>query len=358
MVDRRRELTTFAVIALVLLRLIVGWHFFREGTKKLEYKPHSGQMGLDFSSVDFLGQAKGPMAPMYKSVLPFDHKWQELLAVAKQMVPLTEADLASQSEWQAGYEKRRKAAEEKKEPVTLEIPPTAPYRDWELKVIEDWRGTLAGVTSVPGMKEEQKAKASEAFARRAKQLDDYLAGESDAIEEYQHELWRLKQWRETPEAGGVPFEQQRITTKAAEIGKTPAPWVSQVAAFEKEYFDELRGVLTPEQRANPATTQAFDAAVNGPQAKWLYVIDIAVTILTVGVGICLLLGFFTRTAALAGALFLLSVIASQPPWLTDTVPTMPQVIEFASLLVLAGTRAGRWAGLDFFTWWLFGRRDV
>jgi uncharacterized membrane protein YphA (DoxX/SURF4 family) len=47
----------------------------------------------------------------------------------------------------------------------------------------------------------------------------------------------------------------------------------------------------------------------------------AVTVLTIGVGICLLAGFFTRLAAVAGALFLLSVIASQPPWVTGAADT-------------------------------------
>ena len=35
-------------------------------------------------------------------------------------------------------------------------------------------------------------------------------------------------------------------------------------------------------------------------------------------------GFFTRLASIVGALFLLGVILSQPPWLADAVPTMPQ----------------------------------
>jgi hypothetical protein len=53
---------------------------------------------------------------------------------------------------------------------------------------------------------------------------------------------------------------------------------------------------------------------------------------------------------------LLGVILSQPPWLAESAPTMEQVIEFSALLVLAGTGAGRWAGLDFFTYSLFNRR--
>jgi uncharacterized membrane protein YphA (DoxX/SURF4 family) len=63
----------------------------------------------------------------------------------------------------------------------------------------------------------------------------------------------------------------------------------------------------------------------------------------------------TRIAAVVGALFLLGVILSQPPWLSDTAPTMFQIIEFVALLVLAGTGAGRWAGLDYFTYVLFHR---
>ena len=53
-----------------------------------------------------------------------------------------------------------------------------------------------------------------------------------------------------------------------------------------------------------------------------------VTILTIGVGVCLLLGFFTRLASLAGALFLLGVIATQPPWVADAAPTINQIIEW------------------------------
>ena len=101
----------------------------------------------------------------------------------------------------------------------------------------------------------------------------------------------------------------------------------------------------------------MDEAQTSPQQKWLRSINMIVTVLSVGVGICLLLGFFTRLAALVGALFLLAVIATQPPWVPDAAPTIMQGIELAALLVLAGTRAGRWLGLDFFTYALFGHRE-
>jgi uncharacterized membrane protein YphA (DoxX/SURF4 family) len=80
-----------------------------------------------------------------------------------------------------------------------------------------------------------------------------------------------------------------------------------------------------------------------------------VIVLTIGVGSCLLLGFFTRLASLAGALFLSAVIASQPPWVPGAESTIYQTVEFAGLLVLAGTGAGRWLGLDYFSYALFNR---
>jgi uncharacterized membrane protein YphA (DoxX/SURF4 family) len=184
---------------------------------------------------------------------------------------------------------------------------------------------------------------------------DYLAVNSEAIAEYRHELWRLANWRNAPESGAVPFVNERITTKASETVKTPAPWVAQIHLFDTQLRDDLRSLLTAEQRDAAATTSAVHTAVSDSRQGRLHLINLVVTILTIGVGICLLLGFLTRFASIVGALFLLGVILSQPPWLADAAPTMPQAIEFTALLVLAGVGAGRWAGLDYFTYALFNR---
>jgi uncharacterized membrane protein YphA (DoxX/SURF4 family) len=118
----------------------------------------------------------------------------------------------------------------------------------------------------------------------------------------------------------------------------------------------LDAVLTKEQRAEAITTAAVEDALSDPRQSRLNTINVVVTILTIGVGVCLLLGIFTRLASTVGALFLLGVILSQPPWLPDSIDTMPNIIEFAALLVLAGTAAGRWFGLDYLTYKLFSRR--
>jgi hypothetical protein len=57
------------------------------------------------------------------------------------------------------------------------------------------------------------------------------------------------------------------------------------------------------------------------------------------------------------AIFLGSVIASQPPWVAGALTTVfnYQAVEFVALLVLASSRVGRWGGLDFFIHHLFLR---
>jgi uncharacterized membrane protein YphA (DoxX/SURF4 family) len=324
MIDRRRYLSGFAVLALVLLRLVIGWHFFREGTQKVVYEPHSGQLRMTFSADGFLANAKGPLAGWYRSHVPDDHGWRHLLATPRQNAP-------------------------GKDDIS-------PYGQWAERIEADWRNVVDSVKALPALSDEQKLRADEILEKWHKALTDYLKAESQAITEYRHELWRLANWRKSPESGALPFVNERIATKETESAKTPATWVSQVQQFDAELRNDLRGLLTQEQQKLALTTAGMDDALRDRREHRLEFTNIFVAILTITVGVCLLLGFFTRTASILGAVFLLGVILAQPPWLPDTAETMPQVIEFTALLVLAGTGAGRWAGLDFFTYALFNRK--
>jgi uncharacterized membrane protein YphA (DoxX/SURF4 family) len=73
------------------------------------------------------------------------------------------------------------------------------------------------------------------------------------------------------------------------------------------------------------------------------------------IGGCLLVGLFTRTACVLGALFLLTVFLSQPA--LPLLPATPEqeihyqlifktLIEMMALLTLATTLSGRWVGVD------------
>jgi uncharacterized membrane protein YphA (DoxX/SURF4 family) len=354
--DHRRHLGTAAVLALVLLRLVVGWHFFSEGLTKLDYDRTTGSYRIDFSAEPFLAQAKGPLAGLYHAQVSDLHDWPQLLAVPRENRPHSDEENAKRAEWAADYQRQRAEAEKAKKPVPIEFPPHAPYYDWARRIVDDWKAVLADVTAIPGITEEQGRKAAEAFDLRRQQLANYLAEEEGALVDYQNELARLERWRATPEADGVPFQKDRITKKAAETAAMARPWVNQVAEFEQNYLTDLRHLLTTAQQAEATTHAAMDSALESTQSKRLGWINLSATILTLGVGICLLAGLFTRTAAIVGALFLLSVILSQPPWVSDAQSTIYQTIELVSLLVLAATAAGRWLGLDYITYALFGRK--
>jgi uncharacterized membrane protein YphA (DoxX/SURF4 family) len=355
--DSRRYLSTFAVLSLVLLRLVIGWHFWIEGTKKVEYDRHDNKLRLapTFSAESFLADAKGPLAKLYHAQAPDKHGLRELLAVPRQNVPPTEEELAEQSKWQAEDTRRRAEAEKAGEAAPGEFLASAPYHDWATRIADDWRAVRDDVKAISGLSNDQIAQADVVYNTKTQELADYLAGESEAITEYQHELWRLHNWRTAPEASGLPFFDERIATKTAETTAPPGAWANQVRELEASLLDDFRHILTTEQRDEALTAAAMDEALTDSRHDTLRIVNIAVTAVTIGVGVCLLLGFFTRLASIVGAIFLASVIASQPPWLAGSATTMPHCIEFAALLVLAGTGAGRWAGLDYFTYALFHR---
>ncbi|MCH8840834.1 MAG: PQQ-binding-like beta-propeller repeat protein, partial [Planctomycetes bacterium] len=230
----------------------------------------------------------------------------------------------------------------------VEIPEFVPYATWIEQIDAERRAMLKRFTDIRGLTEEQRSQAAQAFERRVRQLADYLAGESLDIQAYQHELWRLENLREIAGTKEVPYQQRRVAQKLAETDRTPLKWVAMVRQYDQEFANELHGLLTEEQSASTVGGQAL-AALTDPKQTQLRWMNLAVTGLTIGVGCCLLLGLFTRLASVAGALFLLSVMATQPPWVAgaNTMFFYYQLVEFAAFVFLAAVSAGRVAGLDF-----------
>ncbi|HEX5472150.1 MAG TPA: DoxX family protein, partial [Lacipirellulaceae bacterium] len=211
------------------------------------------------------------------------------------------------------------------------------------------------VKAIAGFTDAQKQQVDKVLHNKLGELSDFLESKTDDIAAYRHEMWRLQNWRDAPEAAELPFYKERIATKASETTGQVNSWEAQVQTLDDSYAADLKHILTPEQRNQPAAASAVQQATTDPHQVRLNTLNVVVTIVTIGVGVCLLLGLFTRIAAIVGAIFLFGVIASQPFWLADALPTMPQCIELTALLVLAATGAGRWFGLDYFTYSLFNR---
>lgn len=356
-IDRRRILGGFAVFSLVLLRLVIGWHFLGEGLEKVEYDRHDGELHLAFSAdTELLNLAKGPLAPLYLAHTPSNHEWRALLASPRENVPKTPEQIAEQTKWVREYSQRQKEAKAKGTAAPVEFVPGTATHDWATKVAEDWRAATGKFKAIAGLTADQLKAADAALERRLGELEDFVLGAEQEVAEFRHEVWRLANWKASPEAGGVPFYTQRIATKNGENTSKIGPWREEVKTIEEGLGQDFDAILTSEQKIQAGTLAAADEALADVNQHKLNFINMAATVVTIGVGFCLIFGLFTRLAAIVGALFLFGVIASQPFWVTGTAPTINQCVELAALLVLAGTGAGHWAGMDGCFSALFGRR--
>jgi uncharacterized membrane protein YphA (DoxX/SURF4 family) len=321
-----RQLSTALALALVALRFCAGLHFYSEGTKKLAYNSGARELRVQFSAEGFLKQAVGPLAGFFQGFVPGFYDWQSLLSTPRSA--LAEGLPTAAGEQSAGDR--------------------PPYAAWMEQVAAGFQRQQAAFARLSGVTEDQVARSKERLEFRLQQMRDYLAGESSAIAEFQHELWRLAEWEAAPEAAGLPFQEERIAEKRAELSAQPLSWVRQVEGIQRGLQDDLRGLVTPEQDAKSNLAAQVSRATADPRQVSLERMNKFITAAITGIGVCLMLGLLTRLAALGGAAFLLMVMATQPPWVEGAVTTMffYQLVEVAALAVLAVAGAGQWAGID------------
>jgi uncharacterized membrane protein YphA (DoxX/SURF4 family) len=322
--------------------------------KKFEYDQSRGEWKLVFSAEGFLSGAKGPLAHLYQGQLPSVHNWRDAIANPKQ---LSSEESAQLNAWVSSYVKRRQGELQQGKVNPPQYVEFSPADAWGKNILDDWKALAEKFVAVKDLSDEQRKQAEEVYKRYELHLADFLAEESLAIEAYQHELWRLQQAQSEPGSREVPFEIARVADLDTRLSSTPRAWVAEVQSMDEGLADALFAILTPEQRSS-ATGGRVLKILKNPETRNLEKMNWTVSLVVTGVGVCLLLGLFTRAAAVVGALFLLSVMLSQPPWVAgaNTMFFYYQLVEFAALLFLAAVGAGRWAGLDFIIQGLWARR--
>jgi hypothetical protein len=311
--------------------LTIGWHFFREG---LEHASNP-----NWTSDGFFRGAQGPLAPFYHALIPdYEfHHWDAYL-----LSPRPDTLVAA-------VDQKADAAPAKAE---------KPYQEWLTEVKHDWDALLERLS--PRLNADQKEKAKKIVAARQAQLAEFLADYEGDIRTYRHEMYRLQQLRSAPGALDVPYERARIVSRSANptgergvtivIDSSPAVWQSGARAIEQDLKSDLSNLLDPKDSSAVVSAEEPVWWETWMQQGAFYFGKYGV----LAVGVLLILGLFTGLASWAGALFLLSVIMTQPPWLPQTIPTYNFAVEAVALLALAGTAAGRWCGLDFFLYRMFG----
>ena len=246
--------------------------------------------GNGFTSVGFLQSAKGPFADFYKSMVP-DGEGRERLDHKQ-------------------------------------------TRDF-------WNQYRSEVVSHYGFDddEKQKKKAEEVGALFEERLKVFHREHGVDIREYLLECDRLQEAK-ADKIKDVDFARTWIASKEVELRRKAKPWLDDIELMGQQLESSLRKIATKEQRAKGS------CEITDRSAMW---VDTVVKYVIIGIGVLLILGLFTRLASVAGMLFLMSVMSTQPPWVagSETGYVYYQMVEVSAFLVLIAFSAGRFAGLDY-----------
>ena len=308
--ENRTLYPSTVIVLLVAMRIAIGWYFFESGRTK--------NLDRDFSSAGFLSQAKGPLAPLYKSALPRYHRFSELLAVPRVDAPNPYP--AESVEWDTFQRE--------------------PYAAWQEQILFDFGRIRQQANQQYEFKADDLVRAGKVFAFYQRSLDGYFQTARSDIAAYRHELSRLKNWEETASASDVPYETDRIVAKRKEIAATASEFKAAVDALENSMREELFNIAAGQ---NAAENRPLVSTENT-----LVYFDRFLMTTHFLIGGCLVIGFFSRFAALSAGLFLLTVIASQPPWIVGYSTIGYQAVMLIGCLLLVATPSGRWCGIDYF----------
>jgi uncharacterized membrane protein YphA (DoxX/SURF4 family) len=276
-----------AAAAIVLLRVGIGVHFLAEGWTKLVHpRPFSG---------GFFSNAKGPLAPLYKNLV-----------------------------WDAD----------------------GLYRLDATGTLAEWDAYRSRIVNHYGFDEKQQKAAADAVKRYEGRLRQFLGSKSETIDEYNQWLERREKNAKDParQLASLQTHDARIATETRKLYGELIPTIDKLW---KDVEADLNAIATDEQ------WQRHGRLAIGKPGRGLVdseTMDRVIPWFDVAVGACLILGLFTRPAAVLGALFLASVCAAQWPLSPGAAPIYNQAIEMLALVALAAIGAGRFVGLDY----LFG----
>lgn len=284
------------MLTLLLLRVGVGMHFFGEGATKL-------RSGEPFSRY-FLAGARGPLAPLYHSMI-----------------------------WDGEGRHRLGYAEEDGQP-TIDIEPT----------MEAWDQFRVQIGDHYELNEAQRDKAKDIVDDAEAQLNWYLMRSNyDKIVEYFKGLQRREALRADPARQEVPSLWGQAQTIEGELASQRREWLNTVDGLWNRVESELNALG---REASAGDKPPLPLRRLGRRRLDSVTIDQVIPWFDLVVGSLLIAGLFTRLAAAAGGLFLASVVVSQWPGALGAQDTWYQIVEMLALFALAGTAAGRFAGLD------------
>ncbi|MDO5113202.1 MAG: hypothetical protein Q4E67_02395 [Planctomycetia bacterium] len=347
-------------MALVVLRLSIGWHFLYEGAWKIDNADK-------FSALPFLTLSKGPFAPIFYAMAPDLDGVERLRTEEKEVTFFTPTNrkVDVKKPGDSGFEGQEPAVVtsrelvEKKETITI-----YPAYFYPVEKIYDQ------VLQKYAPEGEQLQQFQVAWGNFIAAMNAFAKGNQEEIEGY---LGSLKRFQEAKAAkNNGPEQKKRQWSEMLKLRGEAKGFLNELDALAVAFCDEIYGSLTVDQKkiAMPEFVVATDQLPYGIHlplvgSSWTKFLDFTVTWALTLIGVCLILGFCTRLAAIGGGCFLISVLMTQPPWPTIFPPVHPEVghalvvdknfVEMVAIFMLATLPVGRWGGLDFFVWNWIGK---
>ena len=335
------------------LRLAVGYHFFKEGTNKLKD---------GFNAYGFLSGAKGPLAPAFKGMLD-DNSGMKKLCISKSQVDgktiFTIDTDSTIKEWEAftdastdyyGFGSIDLQADlaKKRAAIATEIEEAREANDTNINTAE-LEGKRAELEADINQIRLQPQRLDEIRNSHIKNLKDWVKGNRVELLAYFSTEDRLQGFAsDGKQASEISSEvdslRGQVDTIRSDRNKQLLGWSKEVTSMWDSLETKVDTLAVPlQRRSTPLKLQRpFD-----PQLGSLNIINEVIPWFDTIVGVCLILGLFTRFASLSAGLFLLSVCLTQPFWVPGTTPTYLYWIEMTACFVIFGTLAGRMAGLDY-----------
>ncbi|GIW96037.1 MAG: hypothetical protein KatS3mg110_4078 [Pirellulaceae bacterium] len=288
-----RQIGFLAGTTLVLLRLVVGFHFLNEGLDKLlEPRPFSAA---------FFSRAVGPAAEFFRGLA-----WDPDGLV------------------RLGYE-----------PSGSAFPNI--NMDATKKVWEDFRARVVAHFQLDDKQAEQSQKIVQKYQQL---LDDFARSRREELIEYFQGVERRNRYWADRQRMDVASLRGQVDTLVAELDKQRRELLAEVEALWSGLERELNALGEQSGRG--------PVAIPRLARRWLdsETLDKVVPWFDVAVGISLITGLLVRPMGLLASLFLASIVASQWPLDPYAASTWPQAIELAAVVHLTAMGAGRWAGAD------------
>jgi uncharacterized membrane protein YphA (DoxX/SURF4 family) len=354
---------------LVLLRIVIGWHFLFEGLDKLDswyYGPREGH--AVWSAGGYLSESQGPMAWWFRQ----QAGQPDNDALAKLTLPTEPGKLpaAVEKQWTDQfklfvdyYDLGKDKVVQPENVGLVAVSPVVPFPaavPWPAltRSLPTSKGQAPQLALAQEDLDLARAKVVVWFAAGSRLVPSKLPGVDEKLKETTSERIaaykiKLRQLSEIEDKGMPAFDRDVWKDNYRTLKKEIATMRTELLRdVEKPFNDAMAAVklrLSKAQRDKGPVPEPPVVTTNLDRINFVTRWGLAI------VGGCLLLGLFSRMACVAGAAFLLMFFLAMPalPWL----PANPRaeghyqfidknIIEMIALLTLATTQSGKWLGLD------------